>query len=141
MAKPIIIQSFSLLTVILCLVAWTETGFAQRKVAPEIWEKAKAEGAIQVLVELTVPWRSDVKRHSPEMLTQNKAIADVQNQLLRELAGTHYKVISRLELIPVIALEVNFYGLTLLRNSSVVAAVTINSADRLHHLQRAPFIQ
>ena len=130
-----------LFSVTLLLIIWTETALAQQKVAPKMWEKAQAEGAVQVLVELTVPWRSDVKLHSPEMLTQNKAVADAQNQVLRELAGAQYKIIKRLEFIPVIALEVNVYALTLLSKSDVVATVTENHAERLHYLQRTPFRQ
>jgi hypothetical protein len=132
-------KSLNIPITVLCLMVCTGTGFAQQKVAPNLWQKAQAEGAIKVIVELTVPWRSDVKLHSSEMLTQNKAIAAAQNQLLAELAGTHYKVIKRLELVPVIALEVNSYVLTLLSHSDIVATVTENQSERLQRLQRAPF--
>ena len=132
-------KRLSLLTAILSLFAWTETGIAQQKVSPNIWEKARAEGAIQVIVELIVPWRSDVELHSPEMLAQNRSITAAQDQLLTELAGTNYKVIRRLQLVPVIALEVNFYVLTVLSNSDIVATVTENQRERLQRLQRTPF--
>ena len=135
----ILTKGLNFVIAVSCLTVCTGTGFAQQKVAPNLSRKAQAEGAIQVIVELTVPWRSDVKLHSSEMLTQNKAIAAAQNQLLAELAGTNYKVIRRLERIPVIALEVNFYALTLVGNSDIVATVTENQAERLQRLQRVPF--
>lgn len=96
----------------------------QPKVPPEMWEKAKAEGMVRVLVQLNVPTKSLDSLDNEQALAQRKMIATVQKELLAELTQTTHKVGRLLENIPVIALEAGVDALTVLERSNHVTKVT-----------------
>lgn len=113
-----------LLLGVLSFLAWIQLGNAQQKVPKKIWDTARAEGSVRVLVELDVPWKPHPDLNSPEVRQQKKDIAAAQDQLLAELSGTNYKVLARWDIIPGMALQVDSSVLPNLEKSKIVKSVT-----------------
>jgi hypothetical protein len=96
----------------------------KNKIDPRVWGKANAEGSVHVVVELNTPWQRTGKLSKEQEVAQQKTIADAQNQLIAELAGTRHKVERRLENQPLIGLEVGTDALTILDASPLVLHVS-----------------
>lgn len=97
---------------------------AQRvKVPPELMQKAQAQGTVRVMVELNVPGWTSKQSSAEAELAQRQKIADAQNQVLSELAGTQYKLKAQLKTVPALGLEVGPDGLAALEHSSLVQKV------------------
>jgi hypothetical protein len=96
-----------LLLAVLALLAWMQLGNAQQKVPKTIWNTARAEGTVHIIVELDVARRPHADLNSPEMRQQKGKIAAAQDQLFAELAGTNYKVTARFDIVPGVGLQVD----------------------------------
>lgn len=70
-----------------------------------------------------MPWRPEGKLSQQERVAQRKRVAEAQEELLAELAGTKHKVIGRYRFNPGIGLEVGPDALELLERSAVVSNV------------------
>ena len=101
-----------------------KTRNARQKVPKRIWDTARAEGSVRVLIALDVPWKPHPDLNSPEVRQQKIDIAAAQDQLLAELSGTNYKVIGRWEFTPGMALQVDSSVLPTLEKSKIVKSVT-----------------
>jgi hypothetical protein len=116
----------------LALLACIQLGNGQQKVPKKLWDTARAEGNVYILIELNVPWKPNPDLNSPEVRQQKKDIAAAQDQLLAELSGTNYKVVARWDIIPGMALQVDSSVLSLLERSKVVKSVTENTKNYLN---------
>jgi hypothetical protein len=93
------------------------------KVPPELMQKVQTQGTVRVIVELNVPEWTSKKSSADAELAQRQRIADVQNQVLSELAGTQHKLTAQLKTVPALGLEVGPDGLAALEHSSLVQKV------------------
>jgi hypothetical protein len=116
---------------ILLLLACARVGFSQQsKVPPEIWQKAKTKGMVQVMVQLNVPWQAEGNLSKEAVLAQRKAIAAAQDKLLSELAGTQHSVRRRFDSVRGLSLDVGPDALAVLERSPRVVNVTEVDADK-----------
>ncbi len=131
MIKPL----FMFLAIVVALISFPRMGNAaqkvmesapsqQGKVSSVIWEKARANGTVRVIVNLNIPeWAS--KRLSKEAeVAQRQKIADAQRLTLGELAGTRYKINRQFETVPGLAMEVGPDALAVLQRSPRVLHVS-----------------
>ncbi len=93
------------------------------KIPAELVAQAANNETIPVLVGLNVPWQLESSLSENAILAQRQAIHSVQDQLLRELSGTKYKVVRRYDVIPGLALEVGADALAVLQKSESVTNV------------------
>ena len=99
-------------------------------------DRAAREGTVRVLVQLRVSARPEGELSSPDAVaSQRQAIAAAQSAVLKELAGTSYRVVRTYETIPFLALEVSLGALQALDESALVMGV---EEDRLVSPQRTP---
>jgi hypothetical protein len=96
------------------------------KVPSEIIDQVAAAGSVQVLVGLKMPWRMESNLSEEQIQAQRGAIASIQKNLLRELAGKSYKITRSYDRIPGIALEVGADALAELAHSTNVANVLLD---------------
>ena len=108
------------------LIGWTGIGLAREGVVPaEITKKAQTKGVVRVIVQLDVATRPEgVLSSRQAVLDQRQAIAAVQSELLRDLAGTSHRVTGQLKTIPFLGLEAGPDALAVLERSSRVVGVT-----------------
>ena len=99
---------------------------------PEVWQKAKIEGIVRVIVGLNVPWQPEGNLSKEAMLAQRQAIAAAQDELLAELAGMEHRVVRRFGNITGLALDVGLDALAVLEGSSRVVRVTEDRVTGLH---------
>jgi hypothetical protein len=93
------------------------------KVSPELWKKTQEQGAVRVIVDLSVPgWTSKPATQQAE-LDQRQMIADTQEKVIAELTGTRHKVNRRFEITSGLALEVGPDALAVLERSPNVVRV------------------
>lgn len=105
-------------------------------VAQELYRKASSLGSVRVIVHLRVDARSEGEFGRPEAAaSQQQAIAAAQALILRELAGTGYRVVRTYETIPFLALDVSLGALQALDESALVVGV---EEDRLASPQHTP---
>ena len=99
-------------------------------------DRAAREGTVRVIVQLRVSARPEGELGSPDAVaSQRQAIAAAQSAVLKELAGTSYRVVRTYETIPFLALEVSLGALRALEESALVIGV---EEDRLDSPQRTP---
>ena len=99
-------------------------------------DRAAREGTVRVLVQLQVAAKPEGGLASAEAVAaQRTAIAAAQSAVLKELAGTSYRVVRTYETIPFLALEVSLGALQALDESALVMGV---EEDRLDSPQRTP---
>lgn len=99
-------------------------------------DRAAREGTVRVIVQLRVSARPEGELGSPDAVaSQRQAIAAAQSAVLKELAGTSYRVVRTYETIPFLALEVSLGALQALDESALVMGV---EEDRLDSPQRTP---
>ena len=96
------------------------------KVPSEIIDQVAAAGSVQVLVGLKMPWQMESNLNEEQIQAQRGAIASIQKNLLRELAGKSYKITRSYDRIPGIALEVGADALAELAHSTNVANVLLD---------------
>ena len=96
------------------------------KVPIEIIDQLAAAGSVQVLVGLKMPWQMESNLNEEQIQAQRGAIASIQKNLLRELAGKSYKITRSYDRIPGIALEVGADALAELAHSTNVANVLLD---------------
>lgn len=105
------------------LLTGARTAGAQAAIPPTIDElaaKAARQGPLRVIVEL--------KLDAPGQPTR-EAIAQAQDQVLQELAGTDHRVLRRFTTIPFMGIEMSAAALRRLDGSAHVASVR---EDRLN---------
>jgi hypothetical protein len=115
-------RSFLAFVAAVCIwpaIASTETG----KVPDEIINQAASAGKVLVLVGLNVPWTLEGTLTENEIVTQRRAIGSAQNDLLRQLSGTEFRIVRVYDEIPGIALEVGNDALAVLGKSNSVSNV------------------
>ena len=99
-------------------------------------QKASAEGAVRVIVQLRVSALPEGELSGAEAVaSQRRAIASAQSAVLTKLAGTSHRVIRTFESIPFLALEVSPGALQALERSALVVGM---EEDRLDSPQRTP---
>lgn len=110
---------------------------AKDKIVPEaLRQKAAAEGAVRVIVQLRVSALPEGELNGADAVaSQRRAIASTQSAILTELAGTSYRVIRIFETIPFLALDVSPAALQALEGSALVVGV---EEDRVAAPQRTP---
>ena len=83
----------------MAFIGWPGVSVAQQlrkaegppKVSPELWKKAHDAGTVRVIVNLHVPGWTSKKLNREGELEREKMVADVQAEVLRELAGPGIK--------------------------------------------------
>ena len=91
-------------------------------IAPEIYQKAKAQGSVRVIVELRLaPHREDSES------SRENAIRMVQKALLDELAQVNLRIIRSYSSIPAIVLAASIDALKIIAASRHVTRVTEDS--------------
>ena len=91
-------------------------------IAPEIYQKAKAQGSVRVIVELRLaPHREDSES------SRENAIRMAQKSLLDELAQVNLRVIRSYSSIPAIVLAASIDALKIIAASRHVTRVTEDS--------------
>lgn len=96
----------------------------QSKLSSVIWDQARANGTVRVVVDLNVPGWTSKKLSKDAEFEQRQKIADAQKLLLGELAGTHYKINRQFETVPSLAIEVGPDALAVLERSPRVLHVS-----------------
>jgi hypothetical protein len=124
--KPLVLA-----VVALSVLALPYLGNTQEKLPQAIKDKAQSEGVVRITVQLAVSWKPLKDLNSPDAKRQHQQIADAQDQLLKELDGTTFKVTHRFELLPAIGLEVNSSALPILEKSKTVQSVRENTMGGL----------
>jgi hypothetical protein len=94
----------------------------------ELSARARAQGSIDVIVKLCVPFRPEGELSDADARRQRDAIARAQDALIKELRGERVAHVKRYEYTPFIALEVDASALRRLRSSASVAEVTEDAA-------------
>lgn len=97
------------------------SGAAGPAVPPELLERASAEGAVRVIVGFRLP--SGV---APDA----QAIAAARETVLRQVAGTRYRMVRAYETIPFVALEASPETLRALAASPDVSSVQEDALAR-----------
>jgi hypothetical protein len=93
------------------------------KVSPDLWKKIQERGMVRVIASLNVPgWTSKPPSQEAE-LAQRQMIADTQEKVIAELAGTRHKVNRQFEITSGLALEVGPDALAALERSPNVIRV------------------
>jgi hypothetical protein len=129
-----------LLAAMIALAGWPETSVTQQvtkpertpKVSPGLWKKAHEAGTVRVIVDLNVPGWTSKKLSQEDQLKQQAMVADVQAEVLRELAGTQHKITAQFKIVPGIGLEVGTDALAVLERSTNVIKV---NEDAVHYLR------
>ena len=93
------------------------------KVLPELWQEIRDYGSARVLVQLNVASRPEANLPMSQKVAQREAIAHVQDRLVAELAGTHYRVITMSRSSPALVLNVEREALAILDASGLVRSV------------------
>ena len=93
------------------------------KVLPELWQEIRDYGSARVLVQLNVASRPEANLPMGQKVAQREAIAHVQDRLVAELAGTHYRVITMSRSSPALVLNVEREALAILDASRLVRSV------------------
>ena len=115
-----------LLGIALWTVAWTAAAQAVPPAIDDLIAKAARQGTLRVIVEL----RMDAPGPpSPE------AIAQAQDQVLQEIAGTSHRVLRRFATVPFLGLDVTVDALRRLGGSAHVAGIR---EDRMRTPQGLP---
>lgn len=94
-----------------------------RKVPPELTQKAQTQGTVRVIVNLNVPEWTSKKLSTEAELAQRQTIADAQNHVIAELAGTQHNIKAQLKTIPALGLEAGPNALAVLERSPLVQNV------------------
>ncbi len=130
---------------LLCLIptllfGWTGIGVAQQSkpaqlssIPAEVWQKARAQGVVRIIVWLNVMTREEAELRQVEVRAQRQAIAAAQHELVASLAGTKHKVIERSKTVPFVGLDVGMDALAVLEHSPLVIRV---EESRLGYPQR-----
>lgn len=100
------------------------------KIPAELAAQVANNEAVPVLVGLNVPWQLESNLSDDAILAQRQGINSVQDQLLRELSGTKYKLVRRYDVIPGLALEVGADALAVLAKSNNVTNVLPDKPDK-----------
>jgi len=113
---------------------------AQKKISDRIWTKAKAQGTIELIVGLKLPYRPPGRLTAAERLAERKLIAEKQSALILELAGFKYTVLDQYDSLPIIFLELEPAALAILERSDLVTGVEENTFDKLNLGQSVPIV-
>jgi subtilisin family serine protease len=122
---------------------------ATTKLPPELVEMATRDGVVRVLIGLEVKTRAEGSLAKAAVSRQRAAIAHAQDSVLRDLAGTDYRLGRRYDYIPYLALQASPATLDrLLTNRNVrrvfkdpvfpallVDSVPLIGAGALHNLE------
>lgn len=93
-----------------------------------LMRRARAAGAVAVVVRLCVPFRPEGELSDEAARLQRAAIARAQDALLKELRRVRVNSVKRFEYTPFLALTVGAEALLRLRSSPSVAGVTEDAA-------------
>ena len=127
--------SFWLVSAVLPLTS-TATGEVSSVVTESLHDKGVESGSVRVIVQLrvAVPPEGQLGRGEAKA-SARQAIAEAQSSVLRELAGTSYRVVRAYETIPFLALEASLDALQALEGSALVMNV---EEDRVESPQNKP---
>jgi hypothetical protein len=98
------------------------------KASPELWQKVRQHGIIRIIVDLNLPVHSEARISREEQHSQRRAIAETQDMLVAELAGTKYEPVRLLTTVPAIGLHVGPDALAVLERSTLVKKITEDQA-------------
>lgn len=93
----------------------TAVSVGQDRVSEELFVKARRHGMVRVIVELLIPAGSAGSRE--------QSIRDVQQRVLKELAGVKHEVVRSFTAVPMLVVDVSEPALHLLARSDYVLRV------------------
>jgi hypothetical protein len=93
------------------------------KIDPEVIETVRSSGTARVLVSLNVQINTSEKLRPDERKAQSEKISSTQGTVLKELVGTQYKLIRKLDNVPTLIMEVRSDALLVLEHSPLVLRV------------------
>lgn len=115
---------------VLALSVLTTVAFGKTGAVPaELLEKARAEGNVRVIVHLDVPTTPEGYLVNAAVTNQRATIQDAQESVLAGCAGTTFRVVSRFETIPFIAMEVGIDALFALENSQLISGIAEDRSE------------
>ena len=106
------------------------------KIPGEIIDHTAKHGRATILIGLNLPWRMESQLSEEQINQQRKTISLAQDALLRELAGSDYRIVRRYELGPSIALQVGADALAILARSDHVLNVLLDSPNGIQISQQ-----
>ena len=111
----------------------------ESKIHPDVKRKAQEDGVVRILIGLNLPFeRIDSKLSLAEKQKQRAQIASAQTALLKQLAGTKYKVVRKFEDIPVLGLEIEPKAIPILESSDLITEVTLSKVRHFSLAQAVP---
>jgi hypothetical protein len=122
--------------VVLLLALGAEARGPMSVVSENLHRKAMDRDLVRVIVQLRVTGLPEGRIWTVEAeASARQAIAEVRCTLLRELAGSNYRVVRTYETIPFLALEVSLDALRALEGSALVMNI---EEDRVESPQSKP---
>jgi hypothetical protein len=96
---------------------------AKPKTSRELWQEVRDYGAARVLAQLNIRWRPEPRLAVGERVLQRKVIAEAQQRVLTELAGSRYRIIALPQDRPFLLLEVEEDALAALEGTALVTGI------------------
>lgn len=94
-----------------------------------LFKEAQEQGSLRVIVRLAGDFRSEAELGETEILNQRRRIAELQDQLVRQLAGTEAELLRRFERLPLLVFMVDEVALCRLLTSSLVESVELSEPE------------
>ena len=101
----------------------TDVPSSGSKIDSKVIERIRLSGAARVFVRLNVQIKTQEKLRPDEKQAQLVRIRAAQDAVLKELAGTHYKLNRKFDVVPTISMEIGPDALAVLERSSYVLKV------------------
>lgn len=92
-------------------------------------EAVRREGSLHLIVRLQLDTRPEAELTGEEALEQRRTIAELQDRLLADLAGTGVDVMRRYERLPLLAVHVHEPAVCLLLRSPLVRSMELDRED------------
>jgi hypothetical protein len=93
------------------------------KIDSKVIDTIRTSGTARVLVSVDIPINTSEKLRPDERKAQSQKISSAQDALLKELAGREYKLIRKLDNVPVLVMEIGHDALVVLEHSPLVSRV------------------
>jgi hypothetical protein len=107
-----------------CVAVAQQGGSDKGPKVPEQLRRKAADRVVRVIVDLNVSVEPEEKLTTEGRERQRQRIAEAQDRLLADLAGTSYKAPRRLVKLPGLVLSVGADALAVLEKSTLVKKVT-----------------
>ena len=115
---------------------------ARNRIPPELTARAAREGVVRIIVQLDVPTLPEGRlRTARSRMLQRRRIAEAQDGLSAELAGTAHRTARRFRSIAFAALEAGPQALSRLEKSARVVAVQEDRLQRPRLNVSAPLVE